>query len=136
VVAAIDLRDSADSVGRLAERMDLLGAVLGGDWDDDDELGAAVLAGTTDRWGGELREAADAVDHDLVITGFDPGHRDADTAGDIVGALRSVIDDAIADGVPIECVFIEPGIAGAEAPIGLLDADRAPTPSSAAFLDT
>ena len=51
------------------------------------------------------------------------------------GDGRDFIDEAVADGVPIEVVFVEPGIAGPESTAGLLDADRAPTPTSSAFLD-
>ncbi len=71
-----------------------------------------------------------------MIAGLRADHHDSDTVGEIVGALRTVIDDAIADGVPIEVAFIEPGIAGPDSLPGLLDTDRAPTPSSDAFLDT
>jgi hypothetical protein len=134
VVAAVDLRGQSGTLGWYESRMDLLGAVLVGDWDDDDDVGAARLASAVDRWGGELREAADAVDTSLV-TSFSSGHHDSGVAGDIVAALRSTIDDACADGVPIEIAFLEPGIAGAGSSSGLLTVDRAPTPSSSAFLD-
>jgi hypothetical protein len=135
VVAAVDLRGQFATLDRYVGRMDLLGAVLVGDWDDDDDLDAATLAGAVDRWGGELREAADAIDTPLVA-GFSAGHRDAGVAGDIVAALRSTLDDACADGVPVEVAFLEPGIAGPDSLAGLLAADRSPTPSSAAFIDT
>ncbi len=135
VVAAVDLRERATTVGRYEDRMDLLGAVLTGEWGSEDPVDSAGLSRAADRWGGELREAADAADSALVISGFSAGHDDADAAGDVVGALRSVLDDAVADGVPIEIAFLEPAIAGPDSPAGLLDADRAPTPSSAAFLD-
>jgi hypothetical protein len=135
VVAAVDLREQFGTLDRYVGRMDLLGAVLVGDWTDDDDVDSARLAGAVDRWGGELRESADAVDSPLVIAGFCAGHHDANVAGDIVAALRSTLDDACADGVPIELAFLEPGIAGPESLPGLLDADRAPTPSSDAFID-
>ncbi|HUS41804.1 MAG TPA: family 1 glycosylhydrolase [Ilumatobacteraceae bacterium] len=135
VAAAVDLRERAGTVSRYADTTDLLGAVLSGDWTADDAIDATALARAADRWGGELREAADATDSALMISGFSAGHGDDDIAGEVVGALRSVLDDAVDDGVPIEVAFIEPGIAGPDSPPGLLDADRAPTPSSAAFLD-
>ena len=135
VVAALDLRDRASSVGSYAGRTDLLGAVLEGDWSRDEPIDAARLARNTDRWGGEVREAAEAIDTSLIISGFSADHDDADIAGEIVGAFRSVIDEAVADGVPIEIVFVEPGIAGPDSTAGLLDADRAPTPTSEAFFD-
>jgi hypothetical protein len=47
-----------------------------------------------------------------------------------------VLDEAIADGVPIDVAFVEPAIAGEDSPPGLLDEHRAPTASSAAFLDS
>ena len=135
VVAGIDLRDQAHTVGRYAGTMNLLGAVLTGGWDVDDSVDAPDLSRAADRWGGELREAADAADTTLVLSGFNAAHDDAEVAGEVVSALRSVLDDAVADGVPIEVAFIEPGIAGPDSPVGLLDADRARTPTSAAFLD-
>jgi hypothetical protein len=93
------------------------------------------LAGAVDRWGGELREAADAVDTPLVA-GVSAGHHDAGVAGDVVAALRATLDDACSDGVPIEVAFLEPGITGPDSPAGLVAVDRSPTPSSDAFLDT
>jgi hypothetical protein len=135
VVAAIDLSDRAGTVASHAGRTDLLGAVLRGDWDRDDQVGAAQLSRNADRWGGELREAAEAIDTSLIVSGFSADHDDADTAGEIVAAFRSVIDEAVADGVPIELVVVEPGIAGPDSTAGLLDTDRAPTPTSSAFLD-
>jgi beta-glucosidase len=133
VVAAVDLRRHAHTVDRYVGQMDLLGAVIGGDWADDDVVDERTLERVADRWGGELREAADAADSALILPGFVAGHRDADTAGAIVGAMRSVLDDACADGVPIEAAFVEPGIAGAETAAGLLDPDRGTTPSIANF---
>jgi len=147
VVAAIDVRNQASTIDRYTDSMDLLGLVLDGDWVDEDGGGgdaagatdasfdAARLARCVDRWGGEIREAADAVDNAVVIAGFDADHHDPDVAGEIVAAWRSVLDDATADGVPIEVAFIDPGISGPDSSPGLLDADRAPTPSSDAFLD-
>ena len=134
VVAAVDLRDRSDTIGRYVGQMSLLGAVITGDWDGDEVVDASVIAGAVDRWGGELREAADAIDSALILPGFNAAHRDADINAEIVAALCSVLDDACADGVPIEAAFIEPGIAGPDSPDGLLDADRSPTPSSNAFL--
>ena len=146
VVAAVDVRNQANTVDRYAGIMDLLGVVLAGDWADgagvDDEAAvdasfdAARLARCVDRWGGEIREAADAVDNALVIAGFDADHHDPDVAGEIVGEWCSVLSDAVADGVPIEVAFIEPAIAGLDSSPGLLDADRAPTASSEAFFDS
>jgi hypothetical protein len=133
VAAAVDVRGQRDTLDRYEGAMDLLGAVLAADWDD--EVDETTIAGAADRWGGDIREAADAVDKPLIIAGLRADHHDPDTAAAIVGAIRAVIDDAIADGVSIEAAFIEPGIAGPDSFPGLLDSGRAPTGSSHAFLD-
>ncbi len=133
VIAAIDLSLQADTIARYEGSANLLGAVLEGDWDADEKIDPAQLARAADRWGGELREAADAADLALAVTGFSSGHQDPGTAGEIVAALRSTLDDAVADGVPIDLAFVEPAIAGPDSPPGLLDADRSPTPSSTAY---
>ncbi len=135
VVAAVDLRDQANTVDRYVGRTNLLGAVFTGAWDDDGVVDAATLAGCVDRWGGEIREAADSVDNASVVASFSADHQDPDIAGEIVAAWRSMLDDAFADGVPLEVAFLEPGIAGPDSTPGLLDATRASTPSSSALLD-
>jgi beta-glucosidase len=135
VVAAIDLRQRFATIERHLGRMDHLGAVLTTDWEHDGHVGDAELASAAQRWGDEIRDAADLVDGALVVCGFDPGHDDADVAADIVAALRTTLDDAIADGVEIDIAFIEPAIAGPESMPGLLDVHRAATPSSDAYLD-
>ena len=132
VVAAVDLRSDARSVAQFAERTDLLGAVLSADWDD--AVDGATIANATERWGNELRDAADGIDNHLAIASFSSGHPDPDAAGEIVQAWRSMLDDAVADGVQIDVAFVEPAIAGPDSLAGLLDSDRAPTPSSNAFL--
>jgi hypothetical protein len=133
VVAAVDLRTQANTVGRYADNMDLLGAVLTvADAGADADAAEATGEQTADRWGGELREAAEDGDRPLIV-GFDPGRGDADRAGDTVAVICAQVDDAIADGVAIEAVFVEPAIAGPDTSPGLLDADRGPTPSSSAF---
>lgn len=135
VVAAVDLHDRASTVDRYVGQMNLLGAVLAGVWDHDGVVGAATLAGCVDRWGGEIREAAEAIDNAFVIASFSADHQDPDIAGEIVAAWRSMLDDAFADGVPLEAAFLEPGITGLDSSPGLLDVDRGSTPSSSAFLD-
>ncbi len=134
VVAAVDLRDEAATIRRYVGQTNLLGAVIAGDWDEDTTVTTALIEQNAERWGNELRDAADASDSPLVLTGFNAGHTNADTAGEIVAAMRGVVDGAVDDGVAIEVVFVEPGIAGPDSLPGLLDADRAPSPSSAAFL--
>lgn len=134
VVAAVDLQANAGSISRYAERSDLLGAALTTDWPDDADVGPGQLAEAADRWGNELRDAADSTGNQLAVVGFSAGHQRAETAGEIIGAWRSMLDDAVADGVPIHVAFVEPAIAGPDSVAGLLDSERAPTPSSAAFL--
>jgi hypothetical protein len=135
VVAAIDVRNHVATINDHLGRMDHLGAVLTPDWERDGHVGDAELASTARRWGDELRDAADLVDDALVVCGFDPGHDDADVAADVVATLRSTLDDAIGDGVKIDTAFVEPAIAGPGSTLGLLDARRATTPSSDAYLD-
>lgn len=135
VVAAVDLSARADTVDRYVGRMNLLGAVMAGAGDVDSMADAATLAGCVDRWGGEIREAADSVDNVSVIASFSADHPDSDVAGDVVAAWRSMLDDAYSDGVPIDVALLEPAITGSGSSQGLLDPDRAPTPSSSAFLD-
>jgi hypothetical protein len=135
VVAAIDIRDHFATIHDHLGRMDHLGVVLTTDWDHDGKVGDAELASASRRWGDELRDAADVVDGALVVCGFDAGHDDADRAADVVATLRSTLDDAIADSVKIDTVLIEPAISGPGSTPGLLDQDRAPTPSLEAFLD-
>jgi beta-glucosidase len=134
VVAAVDLRDQAATIRRYVGQTNLLGAVIAGDWDEDTTVTTALIEQNAERWGNELRDAADASDSPLVLSGFNAGHTNADTAGEIVAAMRGVVDGAVDDGVAIEVVFVEPGIAGPDSLPGLLDANRAPSPSSAAFL--
>jgi len=75
VVASVDLRTQSDTIKRYTDRLDLLGAVLTGDWSSDDNIAAGELAAARDRWGGEVREAAEDVDCAMVISRFSTGHR-------------------------------------------------------------
>lgn len=134
VVASVELQTQSETLGRYAERADLLGAALSTDWTEDETVEPNLLERTAQRWSVELRDAADAADRPLVIAGFSAGHQDADTAGEVVAAWRSMLDEAVADGVPIELAFLEPGIAGPDSLPGLLDSDRRRTPSTTAFL--
>jgi beta-glucosidase len=132
VVASI----GGDDIGPLGGRFDLAGVALAADWTTDAVVGERQLAAASDRWGTRLREIADAAGTGLVVPGFTAGHDDGDTAGEIVATLRSVLDEATDDGVPIDVAFVEPGIAGPDSPPSLLDQDRAPTASCVAFLGT
>lgn len=134
VVAAVDLGERSSTIKHLAGRMNLLGAHIGVEWETDATVGVSELAAARDRWGNEVRDAADLVDHPLVIPGFYAGHHDADTAAEIVDAFRSMLDAAIGDGVAVEAAFVEPAIAGRDSLPALLDADRTPTAMCEAFL--
>lgn len=134
VVAAIDVRDQfATIVGHL-DRMDRLGVVFATDWDHDDAVGETILEETRQRWGDELRRAAELTDDAVIVTGFSAGHRDPDIAAQVITELRTTLDDAAADGVTIDAVFVEPAIAGPDSLPGLLDQDRATTASCEAYI--
>jgi beta-glucosidase len=134
VVAAIDVRDEfATIVGHLG-RMDRLGVVFTTDWDHDGAVDENILGQTRQRWGNELRRAAELTDDAVIVTGFNAGHRDPDIAAQVIAELRTTLDDAAADGVTIDTVFVEPAIAGPDSLPGLLDQDRAATASSEAYL--
>lgn len=130
VVASVD----ADAIARHVGRFDLVGVDLGTDWPADGSVGRRELEAAADHWGGHLREVAERASTPVVVTGFAPGHDDADTAAEIVATVRAMLDEAIDDGVPVEVAFIEPGIAGPGSPPGLLDQDRSPTASCSALL--
>ena len=132
VVASVDLRSDAHSVAQFAERTDLLGAVLSAD--SDDAVDSAAIANAAERWGNELRDAADSIDNHVAITSFSSGQSDPEAAGEIVQAWRWMLDAAVTDGARIDVAFVEPAIAGPDSLAGLLDSDRAPTPSSNAYL--
>ncbi len=135
VVAAVDVRDDAAMIEPRLGQMDRLGVVLTTDWDHDDTVDESRLGHTRERWGNELRDAAELVGIDVIVTGFNPGHRDPDISAQVVTELRAVLDDAERDGVAIDAAFIEPAIAGPESLPGLLDQDRATTPATSAYLD-
>jgi beta-glucosidase len=132
VVASLGPADEAFE--RYDGCLDVLGLVLRPDWERDGTVGDRELDAAMERWGRRLRDSADAVDAPLVVSQFRPFHDDADTAGEIVGRLVSALDDAIDDGVPLEACFVEPGISAPDAPGGLLDGDRSPTPAAERYL--
>jgi beta-glucosidase len=132
VVATIDPdRTSADALAGLTTA---LGLALPIGWDGDDTLTEGALDDAGARWGDVIRDAADAADAPVVVSGFCPTHDDPDTAARIVERLVAVLDDAIDDGVVVELCLLDPAISSPDSPCGLLDADRAPTPAGLAFL--
>ena len=117
---------------QFAERTDLLGAVLSADWDD--AVDSATIANATERWGNELRDAADGIDNHVAITSFSSGHPDPEAAGEIVGmAFDARCRDRRWRADRRRRSSIRPS-PGPTRPSGLLDSDRAPTPSSSAYL--
>jgi len=133
VIASID----ADTmpVAALDGHMDTIGLTLPVEWALDSDVGDRELESASVRWGQLIRDTADEVDAAAVaITGFEPRHGDAETAGRIVAQLVGSVDDAIHDGVGVDVCFLAPAIGSAESPVGLLDQDRAATPASVAFL--
>ena len=135
VIAAVELPSRADSIDRFAERTDLIGAVPAIEWPGDGTVDSEMIADAVDGWGRGLRDAADGIDNRLAVVDLSTGHPDPEIAGAIMTAWRSMLDRHIADGLPIEVAFVEPAITGPDSLPGLLDSDRAPTPSSTAFLD-
>ena len=137
VVAAIDaLR--ADEIQNYLETSDVIGLVLSHEELADPE--------PTDDQFDELRRrlhdtigeaAAQTGDHRLVIAQFTPHHDVADVAdvaGRIVSSFVDAVDGAIADGVALDTVFLDPAIASPDSPVGLLSSDRSAQPAAIAYL--
>jgi beta-glucosidase len=130
VVASIEVPE--DSTGDLAERF----------------LGLTDLVGlcltTSDRWGSTIQAFAEQLDGEpLTINLFAPD----DTGGDDQGAkvdteeaerpvasFVAAVDEALHDGIDIKVCFLGPAITSPDSPFGLLDADRALTSISDAYL--
>lgn len=123
-----------EAIARHLGRFDLVGVGLAIEWPTDGDIGDRDLAAAADRWGEQLRDAADRAHTALVVPGFTAGRDDADVAAEVVATLRSTLDEAVLDGVPVEVAFVEPGIAGPDSSPGLLDQDRSPTASCSAFV--
>lgn len=132
VVVSVDPDETA--VAGFAGTTTAIGLVLPTGWERDEALDDRAVDRAGVRWGDVVRDAADALDAPIVISGFCPGHDDPETAARIVDRLVGTLDDALGDGVRVELCFLEPAISPPESPSGLLDADRAPTPAGLAFL--
>jgi beta-glucosidase len=132
VVASVDPDHTA--AGGFSGLTTALGLALPISWDRADDLDRGDLERAGVRWGDVVRDAADAADAPIVISGFSPTHDDPETASLVVERLVETLDDAISDGVVVELCFLDPAISSPESPSGLLDADRAPTPAGLAFL--
>lgn len=134
VVAALDA-DDPDAFGDFLDTCDIIGITLAhgelADSAPDDER--------LDQMRGRLHDtiataAEAAADHQLIISQFTPHHDDPDVAGQIVATLVDAVDGAIAGGVNLGVVFLDPAIAGPDSPNGLLSATRSPQPASEAYL--
>jgi hypothetical protein len=136
VVAALDA-DHLDDISNYLDTSDIIGIALAhgelADSDPDDER----LDQMRVRLYETISAAAEAAaDHRLIISQFTPYHDDGDVAGQIVAALVSAADEAIADGVELGAVFLDPAIAGPDSPNGLLSSERTPQPAAEAYLPT
>ncbi len=136
VVAALGA-DHLDAVDDYLDTSDIIGIGLAhgelADSDPDDERLDQLRVRLHDAISAAAEAAAG---HQLIISQFTPHHDDADVAGQIVGALVSAVTGAIADGVDLGAVFLDPAIAGPDSPNGLLSAERAAQPASDAYLPT
>jgi len=132
VVASVS--SDAPSIEEYVGRASFLGVELPIPWQPDDAVGDPQLEAATTQWGRAIRDRADDFGGPVVITGFHPGHDNADAAALIVEQLVHSLDDAIADGVDVDTCFIDPAITAPDTPPGLLDADRHPTPAAEHFL--
>ena len=132
VVATID--PARVTVDELLGRCSSIGVVLPRPWEPDVIVPDGDLERAATEWGQLVRDTADAADASIVVSGFDPGHRDLDQTAAIVERLTVALDDAIRDGVTLELCVLEPAITGADGSPGLLDRELAPTPAGRAFL--
>ncbi len=143
VVAAIDARPESLGTFQYVERYlgltDRLGVDLAGLLGDQREA-ATTDGGSADQFaeraaeaiGRAVREIAErAGSTPLTITAVPTG--DASDAAALVEVAVAAVDDALADGLPIDVAFVEPAIGAPDGDAGLLDADRAPTAVTEAF---
>lgn len=136
VVAALDA-DHLDAIENYVDACDIVGITLQHDLATDAEPNDEQLDGLRARLHDTISAAGEAAaDRTLFVTQFTPHHDDADSAGQIVEAVVTAADQAVADGVDLGAVFLDPAIAGPESPNGLLSAERAPQPAADAFLPT
>ena len=135
VVASIDARPGIREVERFLGLADQIGIDLNGVVAD---LADATTADGHGARGAEtvgqaIRDIAERAGSTGIMITAIPTASTPDAAGAIVGDVVATIDDAIADGVAIGAGFVEPAIGVAGDAVGLLDADRAPTPVAEVF---
>lgn len=136
VVAAIDAMRAHEITNHL-DTSDMIGLVLAHDEMADPEPTDEQFDHLRSQLHETISEAASqAGDHRLVISQFTPHHDDADVAGRIVTTFVEAIDGAIADGIAVDTVFIDPAIAGHDSAVGLLSSDRTAQPAAEAFLSS
>lgn len=133
VIASVD--PSSADIDSYVGHMTHLGIALATTWERDGDVGERELEASMTTWGNLIRDSTEAASRTpIVISGFCPGHDDAATSASIVQQLTSSLDDAIDDGVDVTVCFLEPAISTSDSPLGLLDADRAPTRAAELFL--
>ena len=143
VVASLDARPASLGTFQYVERYlgltDRLGVDLAGLVGDLRDA-ATADGGSTDQFaergaeaiGRAVREVAErAGSTPLTITAVPTGV--ASDAAALVEVAVAALDEALADGLPIDVAFIEPAIGLPDGDAGLLDPDRAPTAVTAAY---
>jgi hypothetical protein len=134
VVASVDTSDGLDTIERYVGRCDRLGLIVTTPWDPAAAVGDRDLDDAANRWGDAVRDGAARVDRTpIVLAGFTAGHDDPGTAGRITEVFVDAMEQALGDGIEIDICFLDPALAGPGSPVGLLDADRSPTPVAVAF---
>ena len=143
VVASIDARPASLGTFQYVERYlglsDRLGVDLAGLLDDLSEDATAdggspgqVAERGAEAIGRAVRDVAErASSTPLTITAVPTGG--GPDAAALVEVAVAALDEALADGVPIDIAFIEPAIGAPDGDAGLLDPDRAPTAVTVAF---
>jgi beta-glucosidase len=134
VVAALDA-ERLDSVSDYLGSSDIIGIAMecAEDTDSapDDERLDQIRVRLHDTIGAAAEAAAD---QQLIVSEFTPNHHDADISGQLVASFVNAATGAIDDGIDLGVVFLNPAISGPDSPNGLLSAERAPQPTSEAFL--
>ncbi|WP_420452678.1 family 1 glycosylhydrolase [Ilumatobacter sp.] len=134
VAISLQARDGFARVGELLDSCDVVGVALETLLDDEEIPDDAALTTASERWEQALHDAADAADGTaLVVSQFTPHHVEPDVGGRIVDRFVTVVDSVVDDGIELTTCFLDPGIAGPEFPLGIIDRDRTPQPAADAY---
>jgi beta-glucosidase len=134
VVAALDA-ERLDSVSDYLGSSDIIGIAMEYGEETDSEPDDEGLDQIRVRLHDTIGAAAEAAaDQQLIISEFTPNHHDADVSGQLVTSFVNAATGATDDGIDLGVVFLNPAISGPDSPNGLLSAERAPQPTSEAFL--